>query len=148
MLLLASFAIAGALSKHFIARWLAQAFLSKFGKRPRTVLIANMGVATFASMWISNVAAPVLCFSLLQPILRNLSAKDKFAKALVLGEFVYPVLLKGKFVCLVLLNGCGLGRKPCACLSMNRSFLGEGPQGGEDHHARSLDYSWFRHFHV
>jgi phosphate transporter len=86
MLLLASFAIAGALSKHFIAKWLASVFLSRFGKRPSRVLLANMGVATFASMWISNVAAPVLCFSLLQPILRNLSAKDSFAKALVLGE--------------------------------------------------------------
>jgi phosphate transporter len=25
-----------------------------------------MGVAMFASMWISNVAAPVLCFSIIQ----------------------------------------------------------------------------------
>jgi hypothetical protein len=25
-----------------------------------------MAVATFASMWISNVAAPVLCFSIIQ----------------------------------------------------------------------------------
>ena len=40
--------------------------LSKAGTRPRTVLLTNMFVATIASMWISNVAAPVLCFSLIQ----------------------------------------------------------------------------------
>ena len=50
------------------------------------MLIANMLVATFASMWITNVAAPVLCFSLLQPILRTLPSGHSFAKSLVLGE--------------------------------------------------------------
>jgi hypothetical protein len=30
------------------------------------VLLTCMGVAMFASMWISNVAAPVLCFSIIQ----------------------------------------------------------------------------------
>jgi hypothetical protein len=66
MLLLGGFAIAAALSKHFIAKQLAVAILSRVGRRPRDVLLANMLVATFASMWISNVAAPVLCFSLVQ----------------------------------------------------------------------------------
>jgi phosphate transporter len=40
--------------------------LSKAGTKPRTVLLTNMFVAMFASMWISNVAAPVLCFSIIQ----------------------------------------------------------------------------------
>lgn len=66
MLLLGGFAIAAALSKHFIAKQLAVAILSRVGRRPRDVLLANMLVATFLSMWISNVAAPVLCFSLVQ----------------------------------------------------------------------------------
>jgi di/tricarboxylate transporter len=62
MLLLGGFAIAAALSKHFIAKQLAVSILSRVGRRPRDVILANMLVATFASMWISNVAAPVLCF--------------------------------------------------------------------------------------
>jgi di/tricarboxylate transporter len=33
------------------------------------VLVTNMFVAAFASMWISNVAAPVLCFSIIQACL-------------------------------------------------------------------------------
>lgn len=72
MLLLGGFAIAGALSKHFIAKQMAIAVISRVGRRPHNVLLANMLVATFASMWISNVAAPVLCFSIIQPILRTL----------------------------------------------------------------------------
>ena len=66
MLLLGGFTIAAALSKYNIAKMMATFVLSKAGTKPRTVLLTSMGVATFASMWISNVAAPVLCFSIIQ----------------------------------------------------------------------------------
>jgi phosphate transporter len=85
MLLLGGFTIAAALSKYHIAKMMATFVLSKAGTRPRTVLITNMFVGMFLSMWISNVAAPVLCFSIIQPLLRNLPADSHFSKALVLG---------------------------------------------------------------
>lgn len=85
MLLLGGFALASALSKHNIAKRLAVAILSRVGRRPEHVLLANMLVATFASMWISNVAAPVLCFSLVQPILKTLPHSHAFCKSLVRG---------------------------------------------------------------
>lgn len=85
MLLLGGFAIAAALSKHFIAKQLAVSILSRVGRKPHHVILANMLVATFASMWISNVAAPVLCFSLVQPILRTLPTSHPFCKSLVMG---------------------------------------------------------------
>ncbi len=66
MLLLGGFTVAAALSKYDIAKRIATFVLSKAGTKPRTVLLTNMFVAAFASMWISNVAAPVLCFSLIQ----------------------------------------------------------------------------------
>ena len=66
MLLLGGFTIAAALSKYNIAKMMATFVLSKAGTRPRTVLLTVMGTACFASMWISNVAAPVLCFSIIQ----------------------------------------------------------------------------------
>lgn len=66
MLLLGGFTIAAALSKYNIAKRMATFVLSKAGTKPRTVLLTSMFVATFASMWISNVAAPVLCFSIVQ----------------------------------------------------------------------------------
>lgn len=66
MLLLGGFGIAAALSKYDIAKMMATVVLSKAGTRPRTVLLTNMFVAMFLSMWISNVAAPVLCYSIIQ----------------------------------------------------------------------------------
>jgi phosphate transporter len=66
MLLLGGFTIAAALSKYNIAKMMATFVLSKAGTRPRTVLLTTMFVAMFASMWISNVAAPVLCYSIVQ----------------------------------------------------------------------------------
>ena len=102
MLLLGGFTLAAALSKYHIAKLIATFVLSKAGTRPRTVLVANMFVAMIASMLISNVAAPVLCFSIiqvwvpacpttrlhannLQPMLRNLPSDSNFSKALILG---------------------------------------------------------------
>ncbi|KAL8950197.1 MAG: hypothetical protein Q9222_003760 [Ikaeria aurantiellina] len=85
MLLLGGFTIAAALSKYNIAKLMATFVLSKAGTKPRTVLLTNMFVAMVASMWISNVAAPVLCFSIIQPLLRNLPYDSNFSKALILG---------------------------------------------------------------
>ncbi|KAI4172536.1 MAG: hypothetical protein LQ346_008585 [Caloplaca aetnensis] len=85
MLLLGGFTIAAALSKYNIAKLMATFVLSKAGTKPRTVLLTNMFVAMVASMWISNVAAPVLCFSIIQPLLRNLPNDSEFSKALILG---------------------------------------------------------------
>ena len=58
MLLLGGFAIAGALSKHNIAKTLASSVLSRVGQRPGVVLLANMLMATFCSMWIRWGPAP------------------------------------------------------------------------------------------
>ncbi|EPS45285.1 hypothetical protein H072_734 [Dactylellina haptotyla CBS 200.50] len=85
MLLLGGFTIAAALSKYHIAKMIATKVLSAAGTRPRTVLLTNMFVAMIASMWISNVAAPVLCYSLIQPMLRNLNPESAMSKALILG---------------------------------------------------------------
>ena len=70
MLLLGGFTIAAALSKFQIAKMMATFVLSKAGTRPRTVLVTNMFVAMILSMWISNVASPVLCYSIIQVGLR------------------------------------------------------------------------------
>ncbi|KAM0786287.1 hypothetical protein ACM66B_001766 [Microbotryomycetes sp. NB124-2] len=85
MLLLGGFTLAAGLSKQNIDKVLATKVLSLAGTKPRNVLLAYMCVACFASMWISNVAAPVLCYSLIQPILRTLPSKAPFSKSLILG---------------------------------------------------------------
>ncbi|KAI9716745.1 MAG: low-affinity phosphate transporter [Chrysothrix sp. TS-e1954] len=85
MLLLGGFTIAAALSKHNIAKMMATFVLSKAGTRPRNVLLTTMFVSMFSSMWISNVAAPVLCYSIIQSILRNLPPQSAMTKSLILG---------------------------------------------------------------
>ncbi|EFX06461.1 plasma membrane phosphate transporter [Grosmannia clavigera kw1407] len=85
MLLLGGFTLAAALSKCRIDKRLATFVLSKAGTQPRTVLLANMFVAAFASMLISNVAAPVLCFGIIEPMLRNLPSESNMSKALIIG---------------------------------------------------------------
>jgi phosphate transporter len=85
MLLLGGFSIAAALNKYGIAKALASFVLSKAGIRPSRVLLVNMLVASMASMWISNVAAPVLCLSLIQPILRTLPVGSPFGPCLIMG---------------------------------------------------------------
>lgn len=85
LLLLGGFTLAAALSKYHIAKLVSTWILSKAGTNPSTVLLTIMGVALFASMWVSNVAAPVLCFSLIQPILRTLPKGSQFINALILG---------------------------------------------------------------
>jgi len=66
MLLIGGFTIASALSKTNIDRVLITRVLSFAGTRPSTVLLSFMAVSCFASMWISNVAAPTLCFTLIR----------------------------------------------------------------------------------
>eukprot|EP00523_Entomoneis_sp_CCMP467_P007249 CAMPEP_0168727390 /NCGR_PEP_ID=MMETSP0724-20121128/5154_1 /TAXON_ID=265536 /ORGANISM="Amphiprora sp., Strain CCMP467" /LENGTH=773 /DNA_ID=CAMNT_0008774223 /DNA_START=131 /DNA_END=2452 /DNA_ORIENTATION=- len=75
MLLLGGFSIAAALSKYNIAKIAASAITRRCGNGIRTVLLVHMSIATIASMWISNVAAPVLCYSLITPILKAASAE-------------------------------------------------------------------------
>lgn len=84
-LLLGGFTLAAALSKYGIDKILATKVLRLAGTRPSLVLLAHMCVACFASMWISNVAAPVLMYSLIQPILRTLPPKSTFAQSLIMG---------------------------------------------------------------
>lgn len=85
LLLLGGFTLAAALSKYHIAKVLSTMILSKAGTSPSIVLLTIMAVALFASMWVSNVAAPVLCFSLIQPLLRTLPKDSQFINALILG---------------------------------------------------------------
>ncbi|WPK27207.1 hypothetical protein PUMCH_004584 [Australozyma saopauloensis] len=85
LLLLGGFTLAASLTKYNIARIISTWVLSKAGTSPSMVLLTIMSIALFMSMWVSNVAAPVLCFSLIQPLLRTLPKGSKFINALILG---------------------------------------------------------------
>lgn len=85
LLLLGGFTIAASLTKFNIAKLISTWILSNAGTNPSVVLLTIMSIALFSSMWVSNVAAPVLCFSLIQPLLRTLPKGSRFNKALIMG---------------------------------------------------------------
>lgn len=84
-LLLGGFAIAAVFQKFGITRAAAVFVLKRFGKTPASTLMTIMVITVIASAFVSNVAAPVLCFSLIQPILKNLDYDHPLARSLILG---------------------------------------------------------------
>ncbi|WVQ74954.1 hypothetical protein IAR50_004562 [Cryptococcus sp. DSM 104548] len=85
MLLIGGFTIAAVLSKTRLDVMTATRILNAAGSKPSTVLLVLMVVATFASMWISNVAAPTLCYALIKPITDELHPKSQFSKCLIIA---------------------------------------------------------------
>lgn len=65
----------------YIASWLQQ----KLGKSPKLFILAVMFLGLFLSMWISNHTAPILCASILIPIVEDLPQDSRFTKGLLLG---------------------------------------------------------------
>lgn len=85
MLALGAFTMSAAMTKHQLSDRLAYFVLSSVGRKPAVVMLAIMFLGIFLSMWISNVAAPVVCLSLMRPILQDLRFGDPFIKAMLLG---------------------------------------------------------------
>lgn len=69
---LGAFTISSALTKYQLSHRLAFLLLSRVGKNPKVVMAAVMLLAFFLSMWISNVAAPLVCAALIGPMLQTL----------------------------------------------------------------------------
>ncbi|CAH7669773.1 hypothetical protein BY996DRAFT_4572871, partial [Phakopsora pachyrhizi] len=63
-LLIVAFTLAAVLSNHKVDNIIASKILGLSGNKPRTILLSYMAVTCFSSMWISNVAAPILSYSL------------------------------------------------------------------------------------
>lgn len=84
-LLLGGFSIAAVFQKYGITKTAAVFILKRLGKTPASTLLTVMVITVVASAFVSNVAAPVLCFGLIQPILKNLEFDHPFARALILG---------------------------------------------------------------
>lgn len=85
MLLLGGFTIASAATKYGIALNIASRVLSISGGNTPLLLFCVMLLALASSALISNVAAPVLCFSLLHPMLRSLPTNSVLSRQLVLA---------------------------------------------------------------
>lgn len=71
-LVLGGFSISAAFSKFQFELHLAAAIQHRFADRPYLFILAFMLLGFVLSMFINNVAAPVLCLAVLMPIIRDL----------------------------------------------------------------------------
>ncbi|OQR89234.1 divalent anion:Na symporter (DASS) family protein [Thraustotheca clavata] len=85
ILIMGGFSISAALSKCQIELYLAAFLQRRFKKRPRLFLLAIMLMGLFLSMWINNHTAPVLCVSVLLPIIRDFPHNSSYVKTLLIG---------------------------------------------------------------
>eukprot|EP00744_Colponema_vietnamica_P002545 GILI01003974.1.p1 GENE.GILI01003974.1~~GILI01003974.1.p1 ORF type:complete len:712 (-),score=239.90 GILI01003974.1:196-2331(-) len=84
-MILGGFTIAAAMSKLRLDKELAYFVLAKVGTKPSTVLFSMIMLGGFLSMWVSNVAASVLCVSVITPLIQELPPKSSYVRALLIG---------------------------------------------------------------
>ncbi|KAF0720642.1 Aste57867_156 [Aphanomyces stellatus] len=85
ILIMGGFSISAALSKCQIELYIAAFLQRRFKKSPRLFLLAIMMMGLFLSMWINNHTAPVLCVSVLLPIIRDFPQHSPYVKTLLIG---------------------------------------------------------------
>eukprot|EP00752_Nemacystus_decipiens_P001911 g1841.t1 len=85
ILIMGGYAISAAFSRCEIELRIASFLQRHLGGKPRLFILGIMYLGLFLSTLISNHTAPVLCVSILMPIIRDYGVDSKFAKALLLG---------------------------------------------------------------
>lgn len=85
MLLLGGYTISSAFSRCQLELRLASWLQAWLGQYPSLFILAIMMLGLFLSMWISNHTAPILCATIILPIVRDLPTESRFSKALLLG---------------------------------------------------------------
>ncbi|TYZ60139.1 hypothetical protein PybrP1_005886 [[Pythium] brassicae (nom. inval.)] len=85
ILIMGGYSISAAFAKCQIELYIAAFLQRRFKKSPNLFLLAIMMMGLFLSMWISNHTAPVLCVSVLLPIIRDFPTNSAYVKTLLIG---------------------------------------------------------------
>ncbi|CEG44700.1 divalent anion:na symporter family protein [Plasmopara halstedii] len=85
ILIMGGYSISAAFAKCQIELYIAAFLQRRFKKSPNLFLLAIMLMGLFLSMWISNHTAPVLCVSVLLPIIRDFPTNSIYVKTLLIG---------------------------------------------------------------
>lgn len=85
VLLLGGYTISTAFSRCQLELRVASILQNRLGGNPKLFILAVMFLGLFLSMWISNHTAPILCATIILPIVRDLPTESRFSKALLLG---------------------------------------------------------------
>lgn len=84
-LLLGGYTISTAFSRCQLELRLASLMQQGLGHRPKIFILAIMMLGLFLSMWINNHTAPILCGSIILPIVKDLPSDSRYSKAILLG---------------------------------------------------------------
>ncbi len=84
-LMLGGFFIAEAMSKTKLDRTVFQMSISKFGTKPRYILLGLMLTTALFSMIMSNTATTAMMIASVMPFIGTLDTKSPFAKAILIG---------------------------------------------------------------
>ena len=84
-LMLGGFVIAEAMQKVGLDKTLFKLTISKFGKKPRNVLLGIMLVTAIFSMIMSNTATTAMMIAAVLPFIHTLNKNAPFSKALLIG---------------------------------------------------------------
>lgn len=84
-LLLGGYAVSSAISRCDVELSIAAYLQRTFGHQPKVFILAIMFLGLFLSMWISNHTAPILCSTIILPVVKDLPPKSSYTKALLLG---------------------------------------------------------------
>eukprot|EP00177_Eucheuma_denticulatum_P006055 GFKZ01011042.1.p1 GENE.GFKZ01011042.1~~GFKZ01011042.1.p1 ORF type:complete len:809 (+),score=112.16 GFKZ01011042.1:133-2559(+) len=115
LLIICVYALGAALSKFELDKFVANRILTRI-RKPHYLLLAAMTLAVFVSMFVSNVAAPVLLNSVMMPTIDAMSQTEgnrKYVRCLLLGimaasnigGFASPIASPQSAVALGLLTG-------------------------------------------
>lgn len=78
MLLLGGYTISSAFSRCQLELRIASVMQKRLGNNPQLFILAIMFLGLFLSMWISNHTAPILCASIILPIVRDLPSDSRY----------------------------------------------------------------------
>ncbi|CAM9360297.1 unnamed protein product [Chrysoparadoxa australica] len=85
ILIMGGYSISAAFSRCEIELRIASVLQQIFGHRPRLFILSFMYLGLFLSAMVNNHTAPVLCASVMIPIVRDCPPGSAFSKALLLG---------------------------------------------------------------
>lgn len=84
-LLLGGYTISNAFSRCHLEIHIASLLQTYIGENPKVFILAIMIVGLFLSMLINNHTAPILCATIILPILKDIPTNTRFSKCLLLG---------------------------------------------------------------
>lgn len=79
LLLLGGYTISTAFARCQLELRIASILQKHFGNTPQLFILAVMFLGLFLSMWISNHTAPILCATIILPVVRDLPTDSRFA---------------------------------------------------------------------